>query len=140
MLMDQAAAAVTPRTRAIMPVHLNGLAADLDAVYALAKKHDLRVIEDAAQAIGTEYKGTQDRFLRRHRGVQLPRQQEPHHHRRRAPCPWPRAEEAKRLEILRFHGITKFPDGTMDVTRGRQQAQHDRCGRAGRHRPAAAPG
>ncbi|HLW73868.1 MAG TPA: DegT/DnrJ/EryC1/StrS aminotransferase family protein, partial [Gammaproteobacteria bacterium] len=57
LLLDQAAAAVTPKTRAIMPVHLNGMAADLDGVYALAKKHGLRVIEDAAQAIGTEYKG-----------------------------------------------------------------------------------
>src|SRR5215472_12639198 len=50
LLLDQAAAAVTAKTRAIMPVHLNGMAADLDGVYGLAKKHKLRVIEDAAQA------------------------------------------------------------------------------------------
>jgi len=49
--------AITPRTRAIMPVHLTGLPVDLDPLYALAKKHDLRVLEDAAQAIGTGYKG-----------------------------------------------------------------------------------
>ena len=115
ILMDQAAAAVTPRTRAIMPVHLNGLAVDLDAVYALAKKHGLRVIEDAAQAIGTEYTGKRigsfgdivvfsfhaNKNLTTIEGgavsVATP-------------------EEAKRLEVLRFHGITKFPDGTMDVT------------------------
>jgi dTDP-4-amino-4,6-dideoxygalactose transaminase len=49
--------AVTPRTRAIMPVHFAGLPVDLDPLYGIAKKHNLRVIEDAAHAIGTEYKG-----------------------------------------------------------------------------------
>ena len=51
------AKAITPRTRAIMPVHFAGLPVDLDPLYALADKHELRVIEDAAHAIGTEYKG-----------------------------------------------------------------------------------
>jgi dTDP-4-amino-4,6-dideoxygalactose transaminase len=49
--------AVTKRTRAIMPVHFAGLPVDLDPLYDVAKKHSLRVIEDAAHAIGTEYKG-----------------------------------------------------------------------------------
>jgi len=49
--------AVTNRTRAIMPVHFAGLPVDLDPVYDFAKKYNLRVIEDAAHAIGTEYKG-----------------------------------------------------------------------------------
>jgi dTDP-4-amino-4,6-dideoxygalactose transaminase len=49
--------AVTKRTRAIMPVHFAGLPVDLDPLYDIAKKHGLRVIEDAAHAIGTEYKG-----------------------------------------------------------------------------------
>jgi dTDP-4-amino-4,6-dideoxygalactose transaminase len=48
---------VTKRTRAIMPVHFAGLPVDLDPVYEVAKKYNLRVIEDAAHAIGTEYKG-----------------------------------------------------------------------------------
>ena len=48
--------AITPRTRAILPVHFAGLSVDLDPIYNLAKKHNLRVIEDAAQAIGTQYK------------------------------------------------------------------------------------
>lgn len=48
---------ITPRTRAIMPVHFAGLSVDLDPLYALAKKYDLRVIEDAAHAMGTTYKG-----------------------------------------------------------------------------------
>ena len=50
-------AAITPRTRAIMPVHFAGLPVDLDPIYALAKKHSLRVVEDCAHAIGAEYKG-----------------------------------------------------------------------------------
>lgn len=51
------AKAITKRTRAIMPVHFAGLPVDLDPLYALAQQHGLRVIEDAAHAIGTEYKG-----------------------------------------------------------------------------------
>ncbi|MES2461031.1 MAG: DegT/DnrJ/EryC1/StrS family aminotransferase [Armatimonadota bacterium] len=50
-------AAITPRTRAIMVVHLGGLAADMDALTAIAKKHGITLIEDAAHAHGGEYKG-----------------------------------------------------------------------------------
>lgn len=50
-------AAITERTRAVMPVHFAGLPVDLDSLHALARRHDLRVIEDAAHAIGTRYKG-----------------------------------------------------------------------------------
>src|SRR5487761_356497 len=116
LLLDQAAAAITPRTRAIMPVHLNCLAVDLDGVYALAKQHRLRVVEDAAQAIGTLYKGRKlgsfgdivvfsfhaNKNLTTIEGGAVSVAS---------------AEEAQTLEILRFHGITKFADGTMDVTR-----------------------
>lgn len=49
--------ALTPRTRALIPVHFAGLPVDLDPLYALAETRQLRVIEDAAHAIGTEYKG-----------------------------------------------------------------------------------
>ena len=49
--------AITDRTKAILPVHLNGLAADLDAILALAGRHELPVIEDACQAHGGRYKG-----------------------------------------------------------------------------------
>lgn len=49
--------AITHRTRAIMPVHFAGLSVDLDPIYEIAQKYNLRIIEDAAHAIGTEYKG-----------------------------------------------------------------------------------
>jgi len=58
-LMDPAAvvAAVTPRTRAIMPTQLNGRTCNMQALQAIADKHGLLVIEDAAQALGSRYKG-----------------------------------------------------------------------------------
>ncbi|WP_430444298.1 MAG: UDP-4-amino-4-deoxy-L-arabinose aminotransferase [Pseudomonas piscis] len=59
-LMSDAAtieAAITPRTKAIIPVHYAGAAFDLDPLYALADKHGIAVIEDAAHAAGTTYRG-----------------------------------------------------------------------------------
>ena len=53
----QIAAQITARTRAIIPVHLYGQMAEMDAVMQVARKHGIVVIEDAAQAIGAEYKG-----------------------------------------------------------------------------------
>lgn len=50
-------AAITPRTKAILPVHLHGLMADMDAITAIARRHGLVVIEDAAQAHGAEWRG-----------------------------------------------------------------------------------
>ncbi|RRS04403.1 DegT/DnrJ/EryC1/StrS aminotransferase family protein [Aquabacterium soli] len=50
-------AAITPATKAIMPVHYAGLAVDMDAIYAIAHKHGLKVIEDAAHSLPTTYKG-----------------------------------------------------------------------------------
>ena len=48
---------ITEKTKAIMPVHIFGQSAKMDEIMAIAKKHDLKVIEDAAQAVGSEYKG-----------------------------------------------------------------------------------
>jgi dTDP-4-amino-4,6-dideoxygalactose transaminase len=50
-------AKITPKTKAIIPVHLYGQPADMDAVLAIARQHNLRVIGDAAQAHGAQYKG-----------------------------------------------------------------------------------
>jgi len=51
-------ATITPKTRAILPVYLAGLPVDLDRMYAIAARHKLRVVEDAAQAFGSSWKGT----------------------------------------------------------------------------------
>ncbi|PIS41367.1 MAG: hypothetical protein COT25_03460 [Candidatus Kerfeldbacteria bacterium CG08_land_8_20_14_0_20_42_7] len=48
---------ITDKTKAVIPVHLYGQPADMDPILSLAKKHNIKVIEDAAQAIGAEYKG-----------------------------------------------------------------------------------
>lgn len=50
-------AKVTPLTKALLPVHIFGLPADMDALQSIAERHDLLIIEDACQAIGAEYKG-----------------------------------------------------------------------------------
>lgn len=50
-------AAITPRTKAIVPVHYGGHACDMDAIHAIAKRHNLFVLEDAAHAVYTQYKG-----------------------------------------------------------------------------------
>lgn len=55
--LNKVEAAITPRTKGIIPVHMCGLPCDMDMLYALAEKHHLRVIEDAAQAIGSTWKG-----------------------------------------------------------------------------------
>lgn len=55
--LSKLAAAITPKTRAIMPVYLAGLPVNMDQLYDLAKQYKLRVIEDAAQAFGSQWKG-----------------------------------------------------------------------------------
>ncbi len=49
--------AITPRTKAVIPVHLNGRLCDMDALIAISRRHNLVVIEDAAQALGATYQG-----------------------------------------------------------------------------------
>lgn len=55
--LNQVERGITPRTKVIMPVHFGGYPVDLGALYALADKHGLRVVEDAAHTIGATYKG-----------------------------------------------------------------------------------
>src|SRR5258706_12575389 len=50
-------AAITPKTKVIMPVHLYGACAEMDPILEIARRHNLLVVEDATQAVGAEYKG-----------------------------------------------------------------------------------
>ena len=61
----QLAAAITPRTRAIMPVSLYGQCCDMDEINALAARHNIAVVEDAAQSFGATYKGQRSGHLSR---------------------------------------------------------------------------
>ncbi|MBI4558795.1 MAG: DegT/DnrJ/EryC1/StrS family aminotransferase [Candidatus Hydrogenedentes bacterium] len=54
---EDAESKITPRTRAIMPVHMRGIPCDMDAIQAVARRHGLKIIEDVAQACGGSYKG-----------------------------------------------------------------------------------
>ena len=55
--LDQLEAAITPRTKALIPVYLAGLPVDMQRLYAIARKHNLRIVEDAAQALGSSWNG-----------------------------------------------------------------------------------
>jgi dTDP-4-amino-4,6-dideoxygalactose transaminase len=107
-------ARIGPRTRAILPTHFAGLPCDMDGLYELAGKHKLRVIEDAALAIGSSWRGRRigsfgdicifsfhpNKNITSIEGGALVMGDE---------------REAREIEVLRFHGITYLPDRTRDV-------------------------
>jgi len=112
--LAQVEAAITPRTRAIMPTHWPGSLVDLDALYALAKRRSLRVIEDAALVMGSQWKGRNvgaigdlvvfsfhpNKNMTTIEGGALVVND---------------GVEATRVNALRFHGITYRDDRTRDV-------------------------
>jgi len=61
--IDKIEAAITPKTKAIVPVHLFGQPVDVDAVYAIANKHGLKIVADAAQAHGSDINGDRTKIL-----------------------------------------------------------------------------
>jgi dTDP-4-amino-4,6-dideoxygalactose transaminase len=99
-------AAITKRTKAIAPVHFAGRPVDLDPLYALANKYGLRVIEDAAQAIGTTYKG---RRVGSFGDIQVFSFHPNKNITTGEGCAIVVRDEAikKRIELLRFHGIDR---------------------------------
>jgi dTDP-4-amino-4,6-dideoxygalactose transaminase len=103
---DAAAERVTPRTRALIPVHFAGQPCDLDAFRALSERHGLALIEDAAHALGTEYRG-------RRIGVDSPAAVFSFHPTKNITTgeggivATRDAALAERLRRLRFHGISK---------------------------------
>jgi dTDP-4-amino-4,6-dideoxygalactose transaminase len=113
--LERAETAITPRTRAIMPVHFAGLAVDMDALYALAKRRRLRVIEDAAQAIGTTHRGRRIGSF----GDLVAFSFHPNKNMTTiegGALSIGEPAEIGLIDRLRFHGIARGPDGSLDVT------------------------
>jgi len=112
--LGQVEAAISPRTKAIVPTHYPGALADLDALYALAERRRLRVIEDAALVLGSRWKGRNvgaigdlvtfsfhpNKNITSIEGGALVVNSD---------------AEAKQVEALRFHGIHYLADRTRDV-------------------------
>jgi dTDP-4-amino-4,6-dideoxygalactose transaminase len=112
--LADAARRITARTKAILPTHYAGLACDMDALYAFAKQHNLRVIEDAALAVGSSWKG---RAIGSFGDIALfsfhPNKNITTIEGGALVCN--ELTDAKRVEVLRFHGINRLPDQTRDV-------------------------
>lgn len=112
--LDLAEAAITPHTRAIIAVDLAGLPVDRDRLYTLATRHGLRVVEDAAQSIGANWRGRRigsdgdlvsfsfhpNKNITSGEGGCLVMNNE---------------NEVRLFEKLRLQGVTRHDDGTMDV-------------------------
>ena len=112
--MDQVERAITANSRAIVPTHFSGLPCDMDRLYAIADKHKLRVVEDAALAIGSSWKGRKIGAFGDIATFSF------HPNKNMTTIEGGAAvfadeAEAKRAEVLRFHGITRVADGTRDV-------------------------
>jgi len=107
-------AAITPRTKAILPTHWPGSLVDMDALFALARGRGLRVIEDAALVMGSQWKGRNVGAF----GDLVTFSFHPNKNMTTiegGAIVVNDADEAKRVDALRFHGITFLPDRTRDV-------------------------
>lgn len=112
--LDQVEKAITAKTRAIMPVHFAGLPVDMDRLYALAWKHKLRVIEDAAHAIGSAWHGRKIGSF----GDLVSFSFHPNKNMTTiegGALSLPGEAEVKAVELQRFHGIRKDPASDLDV-------------------------
>ncbi len=112
--LDQVEAAITARTRAIMPVHFAGLAVDMDRLYSIARQRGLRVIEDAAHAIGTAWRGKRIGSF----GDLVSFSFHPNKNMTTiegGALSLPDGRELAAVELQRFHGLKRDPDGGADV-------------------------
>jgi hypothetical protein len=112
--LDQVERAITPRTKAILPVHFAGLPVDMDPLYDIARRRGLRVVEDAAHAIGTTWRGKRigafgdlvsfsfhpNKNITTIEGGALS---------------LPDDRELATVELQRFHGLRRDADGEADV-------------------------
>jgi dTDP-4-amino-4,6-dideoxygalactose transaminase len=112
--LNQVAAHIGPRTKALLPVHFSGLPVNMDALYDLANRHHLRVIEDAAHAIGSAWQGKRigsfgdlvcfsfhpNKNITTGEGGAIVLDN---------------PEEVRRVEQCRFNGVSKTPGGDIDV-------------------------
>lgn len=106
--------ALTPRTRAIMPVHFAGLAVEMERIYDIARRRELRVIEDAAHAIGTKWQGKRIGSF----GDLVSFSFHPNKNMTTiegGALSLPSDAELKTVELQRFHGLVRQPDGEQDV-------------------------
>jgi dTDP-4-amino-4,6-dideoxygalactose transaminase len=116
--LDQIEAAITPQTKAVIPVDLAGLPVDRDRLYAIAGKHNLRVIEDAAQSFGASWKG---RRIGSSFGEQRDFVSFSFHANKNMTTSeggalvLPADVDTGLCERLRLQGVRRFPDGGMDV-------------------------
>ncbi|MGE5467250.1 MAG: DegT/DnrJ/EryC1/StrS family aminotransferase [Ignavibacteria bacterium] len=107
-------AAVTPKTKALIPVDLAGLPADRDAIYAVAQRHKLRVVEDAAQSLGASWNGQRIGATGDFVSFSF------HANKNLTTCEGgalvlPDDVDTALCERLRLQGVKRFPDGGMDV-------------------------
>jgi dTDP-4-amino-4,6-dideoxygalactose transaminase len=108
-------AAITPRTRALLPVDMAGLPVDRTRLNALARKHKVRVLEDAAQSMGASWQGERIGVSGDIVSISF--------HANKNICTAEggclvlnNEEEAKRCELWRLQGVQRFPDGDLDAS------------------------
>ena len=113
--LDRVEAAITPRTRVLLPVDMAGLPVDRTRLNAIARRHKLRVLEDAAQSMGANWRGARigttgdlvsisfhaNKNITTAEGGCLVLNDE---------------EEAKRCELWRLQGVQRFADGSLDAS------------------------
>jgi dTDP-4-amino-4,6-dideoxygalactose transaminase len=112
--LDQVDSAITSRTKAIVPTHFPGALGDMDELYALARRRNLRVIEDAALVQGSEWNGRPIGSFGDIATFSF------HPNKNMTTIEGgaivvPDEATARRIEVLRFHGIERLPDDTRDV-------------------------